>query len=64
MHSSSRRAHDLVDRLANLSGSDSVRRVLDTPDGFGRAVPTGSGDLAPGSKRTPPGHMSPGPMTN
>ncbi|MFM7978346.1 MAG: hypothetical protein ACKPKO_03440 [Candidatus Fonsibacter sp.] len=58
-------AHYVGSGLTNLSRSDSVRRVLDTPEGFGRVVSTGSGDLTLGVPRTPertrPGEMSEGP---
>ncbi|MFM7851774.1 MAG: hypothetical protein ACKO96_07590, partial [Flammeovirgaceae bacterium] len=46
-------AHDVGGGLTNLSRSDSVRRVLDTPEGFRHAVPTGSGNLAPEPERRP-----------
>ncbi|MFM7988106.1 MAG: hypothetical protein ACKPKO_53210, partial [Candidatus Fonsibacter sp.] len=41
-------SHDVGSGLTHLSRSDSVRRVLATPEGFRHAVPSSSGGLTPG----------------
>ena len=56
--------NDICSVVTNLSRSDSVRRLLDTPAGFRQPVHTGSGDLALVPTSSGELHPKPDPITN